>query len=98
MYLIFNFVQCVVSIFTSAFSSPGTTCLTWSGLRLTHVLCCILTHMYRKILSTLLYFAVCCDFRNCNTDFVGGMVVFVIYRFMCVFLFQTLTAAGSADW
>ena len=42
MYLISIFVQYDVLIFTSAFPSPGSTCLTLSGLRLKLVLWCIL--------------------------------------------------------
>lgn len=60
------------------------------------VLWCILINMYSKILSTPHYFALRCDFQNCSTDVMQGFVVFVIRSFMHVF--QTLTAAGSADW
>lgn len=96
MYLISIFVQYDVLVFTSAFPSPGSTCLTLSGLRLKLVLWCVLINMYSKILSTLHYFALRCNFQDCSTDVIRGIVVFVIYSFMCVF--QTLTATGSADW
>jgi hypothetical protein len=47
MYLISIFDQYGVLMFTSAFPSPGSTCLTFSGLRLILVLWCILINIYR---------------------------------------------------